>query len=131
MPDLEPHTDSAQMKPLMRFIATGVAATCIHFVVAILAIELVRLSPPIANSLAFVAATIFSYLVNTYWSFQTESTLQNAVKYWLAACLGFCLAYGLSSLAEYLNWHYLVGIALVVCVVPLVNFLVHSKWTYR
>jgi len=124
-------SSATQFSQLTRFIVTGVGATLVHFIVAVFAIEMLTFSPPSANSLAFVVATCFSYLVNTYWSFQTSSTVSNAIRYWLAACLGFVLAYSLSAFAEYLDWHYLIGIFLVVCVVPLVNFAVHSNWTYK
>ena len=84
-----------------------------------------------ANGAAFCVATLLSYLVNTFWTFRRQATGHNAIRYWIVAVLGLGLTLLLSGAAEAAEFHYLVGIALVVALVPPLTFLLHSHWTYR
>jgi len=118
-------------RKVWRFALTGLGATIIHVSVAAAVIEFLSFTPSLANGLAFIVATVFSYFVNTLWSFETNSTLRNAARFWVASCVGFTLAVSLSGFAESQGWHYMVGISLVVIAVPTVSFLVHNFWTYR
>jgi len=120
-----------QRTRLWRFAITGVGATLLHVSVASYLIEFKALWPAIANGCAFITATIFSYLINTFWSFSASANLKNATRFWVTSILGFCLSIGLSSLADGLGLHYMVGIAMVVAAVPLMSFVIHSTWTFK
>lgn len=117
---------------LARFVVIGVIATLIHVVVAssLISMELLHL-PGVANGFAAVTAASFSYVGNTKWSFKTSFTQRNAVRFIVTAVAGSSMAFALSSLADILGYHYLVGIGLVVVCVPIMSFLLHYYWTYR
>ena len=116
---------------LLRFSVTGLGATAIHICVAVVAIERLEFVPGLANGVALVMATIFSYVANTYWSFGARSNVLVLTRYWTIASIACFLAVSLSSIADYLHWHYLIGILLVVLVVPVFSFLLHKYWTYN
>jgi len=116
---------------LVRFAVTGLGATLIHIVVASVLIEQQQVKPNMANGCAFIMATLFSYLVNTYWSFSSVMNAKNVTRFWITSIVGLVLAVALSSLADLLSFHYLVGIAMVVITVPIISFLIHSNWTFR
>lgn len=116
---------------LVRFAVTGLGATLIHIVAASVLIEQQQVKPNMANGCAFIMATLFSYLVNTYWSFSSVMNAKNVTRFWITSIVGLVLAVALSSLADLLSFHYLVGIAMVVITVPIISFLIHSNWTFR
>lgn len=122
---------SAHARRLLRFGVTGLGSTLLHALVALGLITWLTTAPPLANGLAFCVATVFSYLVNTLWSFSAPLHGQNLRRFLTVSAIGFLLAMGLAWLAELVGWTPLVGIALVVCVVPAVSFVLHSLWTYR
>lgn len=118
-------------KHLARFATTGIGATVLHIVIASYLIEQHLFKPNAANGCAFTVATLFSYLVNTYWSFSAAANIKNAYRFWITSVVGFIIAVSLTTIADVLSMHYLIGIAMVVVVVPLVNFVIHSNWTFK
>lgn len=121
-----------------RFGVTGVANTGIHALVAVLCLEGFFLGVPalvagpvVANGVAFVVATVFSYVVNTVWSFSTEMNRRNFQRFIVVAVIGLFAAMALARLAELIGLPPLGSVALVVCVMPFVNFGLHAFWTYR
>lgn len=114
-----------------RFSATGLVTTGIHVAIAAAIINFVMPSQIVANGVAFVLATIFSYFVNTFWSFSTRPHRKNLCRYIAVTGIGFCLTLAISGLAEMTGIDYLLGIALVTSTVPAFGFVMHSIWTYR
>ncbi|MDH5299406.1 MAG: GtrA family protein [Desulfobulbaceae bacterium] len=123
--------DSVRSRQAQRFAVTGLLSTGIHALIAAGLINSLAAIPPLANGVAFVAATFFSYLLNTRWSFSTTLHRRTLARFTLVASLGCLLAVGVSWLADGMGLHYLVGIAGVVCTVPPATFLLHSLWTYN
>ena len=117
---------------LSRFVVVGVIATCIHIIIATYLITgNLTANNGSANTVAFVIATTFSYLVNTKWSFTESFTVSNFSKFLFTALFGGLLAFSLSTLVDYLGFNYLVGIGVIVLIVPAMTFLLHNFWTYR
>jgi putative flippase GtrA len=100
-------------------------------VAALATVKLISPSQPLANGVGFVCATGFSYVVNTLWSFSTTLHGYNLAKYVTIAFAGFCVAIAISTYAQAAGFNYLIGILLVSCAVPPVNFAMHNLWTYR
>ncbi|MCK9502588.1 MAG: GtrA family protein [Porticoccaceae bacterium] len=110
---------------------TGVLTTGVHVLVATFAIRAFGAPTPLANGAAFIVATIFSYMVNTFWSFSANFEIANSLRYLLVTLIGFVVAVAVSACADYLGLHYMLGILMVVMVLPPVNFALHMFWTYR
>lgn len=111
-----------------RFGVTGVANTGIHLAVAYLFLSV---GPVIANAVAFIVATSFSYVVNTLWSFSATMTRQNLSRFITVAIIGLLAAMLLAKLGELIGLPPMGSVLLVVCVMPLVNYGLHSAYTYR
>lgn len=118
-------------KQALRFTVSGLLITGLHVIIATTFIKMVLPVPVIANGLAFVIATIFSYLINTLWSFSSPLHGKNLFRFCLVSLIGLILAMAISGAAQYFELHYWYGIGLVVCIVPPVTFLLHNFWTYR
>jgi len=116
---------------LIKYYLIGGIAVVLHFLIVIFIVEQWLLHPSAANAIAFVLATIFSNIANTYWSFETKVSRTIFLRFWSVALLGLCLAVLISSTAEYFGLHYLVGILLVVSVTPIVSYTLHKNWTYK
>lgn len=116
---------------MVRFALTGGAVTGLHVILAIFLIEVLGLSPPLANGAAFACATIASYFVNTLWSFSQPLHGRSLARFCVVAVIGASVSVGISAGASALGLHYLVGIAAVVACVPILSFVLHSLWTYR
>ena len=116
---------------LLRYYLIGILATLMHVLIVSILIENFASGAGFANGIAFVLATIFSYIMNTYWSFQSKMSFTVLCRFWSVAALGCVLAVVISSIAEKLCFHYLIGIAMVMSVVPVISYLLQRNWTYR
>ena len=114
-----------------RFGVTGVLTTLVHIMVAVVMVNGLAATSVQANGTAFVVATVFSYVVNTLWSFSSSLHGRNLLKYCVVAGVGFLVAVSVSKMAELAGLSYLWGTAFVVMTVPPVNFVMHHFWTYR
>jgi putative flippase GtrA len=116
---------------LRRFLLSGVLATGVHFVVAVTMIRHGQAEPALANAVAFVVATMFSYVINTLWSFGGAIGGPTLVRFCMVQLLGVALAALVSGTVDWLGLHYLIGIACVPLFVTPVTYTLHRLWTYR
>ncbi|MCC5835396.1 MAG: GtrA family protein [Opitutales bacterium] len=123
--------NSEALGRFLRFCITGVANTLIHVGVVVLLVEAFTAFPPLANVVAFSIATLFSYVVNTLWSFRSRPSRRSLFRFWIVCLLCLLLAFGISWVIEALGFHYLVGVFSVIAVTVPVGFGLHQCWTYR
>jgi len=114
-----------------KFVATGLLNTAAHAAIAVTMIRWGQASLLSANVCAFTAATAFSYVVNTVWSFSGRIGGITLIRFLMVSLLGLALAAIISGIAERFELHYLLGIASVPIFVTPVTFTLHRLWTYR
>ncbi len=119
------------LREARRFAVAGVCVTLVHVVIAAGLIGLARTAPEAANAMAFVAATLLSYAINTWWTFSRPLQGQALLRFITVSLLGLALTVAIAAIAEARGVSYWLGIAAVVCAVPPVTFLLHKAWTYR
>lgn len=115
---------------LLRFASVGGLSTCIHIAVVYGSIWQWSASPPLANGLAFLVATLFSYGVNASWTFSARPSASGLRRFVVVALCGLLLSLGLSHVAMVSGLPTWGGIALVVMLVPLFTYVMHAKWTF-
>lgn len=114
----------------LRFVVTGVGATGVHALVVIVLLRVAGSSYAEANLAASLTATLFSYLVNTLWSFEQRVTTSNAWRFCTVALLGALLASLVAGTCESAGWSAGAAILAVVAVVTPVTYLLHRTWTF-
>jgi len=116
---------------LLRFGITGVIATGIHVMVAAALIAKLHVLPYVANPIAFLIATAFSYATNTMWSFASRLDRRTLRRYVCVAAFGLLATAAIAAVAEAAGLDYRIGIVLVIALVTPGTFVLHSVWTYR
>ncbi|MCL7420744.1 MAG: GtrA family protein [Methylobacter sp.] len=115
----------------LRFALSGLLVTSLHVFIATTFIQNILPISSLANGVAFVVANIFSYLINTTWSFSSSLHGRNLFRFCIVSAIGLFLAMAISGATQHYGLHYWYGIAFVVSIVPPVTFLLHNFWTYR
>lgn len=105
--------------------------TFLHVLTAVALIKWFQVAPPVSNGMAFLIANLFSYIINTKWSFSSSLGTLIFMRFLAVSLFGFIISVGIAAVVEYLGFGYQYGVALVVLVIPLVSFVFHSIWTYR
>lgn len=120
-----------KQKQFIRFVTTGLSNTVLHAIIALTCIEAFLIKPTLANAIAYTLCTLLSYVMNTCWSFSKKLNPLNFRRFILVSLLGFMLAIVLAAGAESLDLSPFYGVGAVICVVPVVSFVLHRNWTYR
>ena len=118
---------------VLRYFIVGVLGTLIHFGILATLVELGRMDPVLASTIGFIVTLFVSYVLNRRWTFASRVRHRVAFTRYAAVSM-FGLA--LNSLIMYLAVHvfdlwYIAGQALVVAVVPAVNFALNRSWSFR
>lgn len=114
-----------------RFVLIGAVSTLIHVLSAVIFIEWSDIGHTPANGLAFLVATLFSYAVNTCWSFEARVGVDTAWRFFLVSGCGGLLTLLIAWLVERAQGPYGLGIGMVVTLVPPATFAGHRLFTYR
>ena len=121
----------AERVRLARFGLSGLCSTALHVLVASAMYALFDATQVFANAVAFVCATVFSYLANTLWSFSSTVQSRNLVRYLTVALAGFVETMLLARAAELLDVPRGWAIVAIALLIPPTMFVMHRVWTYR
>lgn len=117
---------------ILRYAVVGVLGTAIHFGVLVALVEWAAVDAVLASAVGFFVTLMVSYVLNHRWTFESRAPHGAAFGRYAAVSL---LGLGLNSLIMYLAVHifglwYILAQALVVIVVPAVNYLLNRSWTF-
>jgi putative flippase GtrA len=118
-------------KRAVRFAISGLLVTLLHVCVAGALIEFASLRPTTSNGIAFLAATLVSFALNTSWSFSAAFSRIAFARFLLVSALGLIWAVTVAWLAHVFAFSHWIGILAVAVTTPPITFLLHNFWTYR
>lgn len=113
----------------LKYSVVGVFNTLIHVAVFFL-LTTYGFSQLISNVAAFLLASTFSCLANTYWSFKSKLNFKVGYRFFTVTLAGLLVVYIFSALADHYHINRFITILSVFCVLPIINFLTHKFWTY-
>nr|WP_220460332.1 GtrA family protein [Pseudomonas juntendi] len=108
----------------------GVTNTLVHAGIVVTLMEL--LAPPayVANGVAFMFANVMSYILNSRFTFKTPASFLGYRRFLLVSLVSLALTLAITSLVEFLGWHYAFGLLMVIFVVPVLNYIVMKLWAF-
>lgn len=120
----------ARYHEFIRFGLVGVVNTAVHAGIVIALME--TFAPPafLANGVAFLFANLMSYFLNSKFTFKAALSVLNYLRFLLVSLVSLVLTLLITLVAEYLGWHYGVGLILVILIVPVLNYLVMKVWAF-
>ncbi|MDR2981955.1 MAG: GtrA family protein [Puniceicoccales bacterium] len=110
-------------RPFIKYFLVGCVSTGIHFICLYFLVEKVLISSEISNVCAFLVANIFSYYLNSVWSFQFSVSKVRYLKFFIVSAIGVVFSYSIMKVCSLLEWHYMIAFCIQVLVMPLINFL--------
>ena len=116
-----------------RYLVVGLLSTAMHFLSTIAFVEIEGMAPAPASVAGFMVTIVAAFFLHSVWTFDTpESPLQSFLKYALVSLSGLALNTLLMfATTEWLHWHYIWGLVLVVLIVPPWNFVLNLLWSFR
>jgi putative flippase GtrA len=110
------------LREFTSFALIGLLNTGVHLVILVGLVENHILISSLANVVAFLSANLFSYGLNSRFTFRRRLNWSKYINFLLCSALGAGLSYLISRGAELAHWNYLVGFLLTVILMPPVNF---------
>ena len=124
-------TQKSERSRFVIFGIIGVINTVTHSMIVICAVELITLNPVTANIVAFFNTNILSYLMNSKWTFESIPSLLGYGRFLVASAVGLFLTVAFATLAEFMEWHYLIGLFLIIVIMPFLTYFVYKVWVFR
>lgn len=117
---------------LVTFAIVGIVATLLYFLLAMLAVRVLGLAVPSGSILAYMLASIWSYLAHGRLTFKTALPHRVAIPRFLQlAILGYALSafmpWLLTTRLDVPDW---MAIALTSVAVPAINMVVMSTYVF-
>jgi putative flippase GtrA len=124
------------LKRLRRFVtfaAVGVLGTASHYLVLVLAVELVAVDPVLASFLGAVTGAVINYFLNHAITFKsTVAHRQGLPKFLMVAASGLALNTGsMALLFDVAGLHYVLSQVLATGAVLVWNYLGSALWAFR
>ena len=114
---------------IIRYGLTGGISTAIHITVAYLYLYFVDTSLFVSNTLGFMVAFVFSYLVQSLYVFKHAIGLSKALKYFIVQFASLLAAIFISDYLPLENSY--IKTILVILILPLITYVVHKFWTFK
>jgi putative flippase GtrA len=121
----------SELRTAAAWAAVGLANTLIHLGAVMTLVHGLGVPPVPANGLAFACANVFSYFANARFAFRSATSLMKYLRFLIVSLLGLAAALGSSALAQSRQWHYLVGVAISMALMPMLTYVAHRFWTWR
>ncbi|WP_028563868.1 GtrA family protein [Paenibacillus pinihumi] len=126
---------SILQSPLIKYGIVGLIGTALHFALLVILVEWGGLHPIAGSALGFIAVLVVSYILNSKWTFTDASgqiRLRQFIKYTIVSCSGLLLNTAVMYAAvELAHLPYLLGQCIITVLVPLHNYILNRRWTFR
>lgn len=119
------------LRQMMMFACIGAVNTLVHAGAVIIAIEVFVLNQVSSNVIGFFLANLISYVLNSKYTFLRDLGLKAYLLFVFSSLNILALTLLFSSLSQFMGWHYLVGLALVLFVSPLLSFFVNKRFVFK
>ena len=116
----------------LRFAVTGVFVAAIYFMLFPV-MKLLSLSTGIANMIAFLTAVLVQYLIQSIWTFRRPAkNIHQARKFAVTILIGLIVSSLISLVGkEFLLLNDWWVAAIVVTVLPVINYLAFKLWVFN
>lgn len=120
------------VKRFLRFAGVGVFGTIAHYLVLVLLVEGMALTPLLASSIGFTVGALVNYMLNYRFTFRSKRRHREALpRFYLVAVAGFVInGLVMLILAEKLALQYLLAQVLATGIVLIWGFTANSLWTF-
>src|SRR5438093_11525644 len=116
----------------VRYSLVGVFSVVLYYVSLVFLVEVMKLNPTLASAYAFALILLIAYILNYYWTFQSQNRHTYVIpRFIVTSLLGLLLNSGVMFVSvEILGLWYLVGASIGVVIGPVSNFLLNSNWSF-
>lgn len=121
---------NGDLKKFIKFALVGLLNTGIHIAAVYLLVEKAAVAPPLANAMAFLCANVFSYFMNSIWTFQARKELTVYLKFLTVSTVGLAISWTCVYCTSFLGINYMYGVISSVFVVAVASYWLNSRFVF-
>lgn len=114
----------------LKFLVTGSFATASYFLISELFLRICGFSFFVSTIVAYSIVLIISFLINSYWTFQTIPHLMAFVRFLLVSLGSLVIVLLVGCAQEYYNINQVLAQFIIIITAPPVSYLCHRYWTF-
>lgn len=119
-------------KQFIAYAGVGAIGTAVHYLILILMVELVNLSPVVASSCGAITGAFVNYYLNYRFTFNSNKSHKEAItKFMIVALAGFVINLVIMwLLTSVIVINYLIAQVITTGVVLVANYSANRFWTF-
>lgn len=117
----------------LRYAIVGLIGTGLHTSILVLLVENFSLNPLFSTSTGFIASFIVSYCLNYKWTFRSQlGHFGVLIRYFAVSISGLVLNLLIMfTIVNILKSWYIIGQIISIIVIPISNYLLNSRWSFK
>lgn len=125
--------NKAKLKRLFSYGVVGVIVSTIYVLCTIFFTETIGFTPIIASALAYITSFMLSFFANHHIVFKSKENMSKTViRFAVVSAFVFVFSTSIIYLTvEVFKIPYLYGVAVVLVLIPLSNYVLNLSWTFR
>lgn len=116
----------------IKYSVVGCISVLIYFVSVFVLVELFDKDPIFGSTLSFIIMTCISFLLNKKYTFGSDFSYNQLLRFLVVSAIGFTLNFVIMYLVvNVLSLHYSIGELLTTLIIPIINFILNNYWTFK
>ncbi|MFP7296932.1 GtrA family protein [Neobacillus niacini] len=116
----------------IKYSVVGCISVLIYFLSVFVLVELFDKDPIFASTLSFIIMTYISFLLNKKYTFGSDFSYNQLLRFLVVSAIGFTLNFGIMYLVvNILSLHYVIGELITTLIIPVINFILNNYWTFK
>jgi putative flippase GtrA len=116
----------------IKYSVVGCISVLIYFLSVFVLVELFDKDPIFGSTLSFIIMTFISFLLNKKYTFGSDYSYNQLLRFLVVSAIGFTLNFGIMYLVvNVLSLHYSIGELLTTLIIPIINFILNNYWTFK
>lgn len=122
---------TASHRAFITFCLIGFLNTALYSGLMIGFVEGAHVRPTYAACISFLLANLFSYAMNSWFSFKQRPDRAGYVRFFAVSLFNLLVTVGITYLCERYGVHYLIGLIGVILTSTVLTFLLHQRFSFK
>lgn len=116
---------------IITFTVIGVSNVAVYLLIVSFFIHLTEFSLAFINGLAYLFAALYSFCLNTIFTFKKAFNIMRLGQFLIANLLLSLIAWAITAIILFLEFQYWVSLIVVIFGLPLLSFFLYKYWAFK
>ena len=123
-------SDKKIWKEMITFSLIGFSNVAVVVLIASFLIYLTELNLSLINGLAYLLSAVWSFCLNTIFTFKQALNKLKLVKFLTASLFLSLLASVITAIILFFEFQYWISVVVIIFGLPILSFFIHKSWSF-